>query len=929
MPDIIQPSMSRGELAEGLQGRVDTALYQVALKTAKNVVVHSTGGASKRPPTRYVAPVKDHSYAPRLIPFKFTNGDEYAIELGDEYIRFIRADNHVTEDALVVSGATQADPCVITTSTPHGYSNGDEVFIDSIVGMTELNGRRFIAANVTSTTLQLTDQVTGADIDATGYTAYSSGGTIAKIYELTSPYAIADVDNIKYSQTADVIKLTHPDYKVRELTRSGANSWAIAEAFFGTNTARPNSVSVTANSTGAATVSYKVTAIDADTGEESLAGIWGTTATITGITKANPAVVTTSAAHSFLTDDDVHIFGLTGMDEINERDFRINVLSTTTFELVGEDSTNYTTYGSGGTAGLMLVRITNSAEPVDNTVSWSAVTNASRYSVYRESNSVFGLIGETTTTSYRDVADAIDLTISPPEYTDPFRTVDSYPAAIGSYEQRQVYGGSNNAPDTSYFSQIGNKNNLNVSIPTQDSDAITATVPSDSLIEIRHYVTGQDLLVFGANGEVRINSGSDAAFTPSSISQKEQSTWGCSHLRPLKIGNRVIFVPEDLETVRDLQFSLEIEGYRGGDISLFAKHLLEGYTLKDWCFVRTPDPRVYMVRSDGKVITLTLQDDQAVVAWTWWQTDGFFERSTVAVRPTSADTKAQAYFVVKRTINGNTVRYIERTIENDFDTVEEACFLDCSLTYDVPITISGVTSANPVVVTTSSAHGLSDGDQVRLFGITWATTDDNEDQPDQLNRNRYYVANKTSTTFELATSKGDGIDGSAFSAYVSGGVVRKCVSTVTGLHHLEGQTVTALADGAVVENLTVSGGAVTLPAVASLVHFGFNYIADIETLDITDPRRVVEGEQKNITEVTLKLYKSRGVNVGPDGDNLVEIKDRGPLDYNRVQDVYSLVKKVTVEEKWNSNGRILVRQKYPLPMTVLYIAPTVDLTREY
>lgn len=938
MPDQIQPSMSRGELSEGLQGRVDTALYRVALKTARNVVIHATGGASKRPPLKFVAPVKDHTYAPRLIPFKFTNGDEYVLEFGDQYIRFVRADNHVTEDALVVSGATQADPCVITTSTAHGYSNGDEVFIDAIVGMTELNGRRFVIANATSTTFQLTDQLTGADIDATGYTAYSSAGTVAKIYEIASPYAIADVDKIKYSQTADVVRLAHPDYKVRELTRSAANSWAIAEAFFGTGTARPNGLSITENSSGSATVAYKVTAIDADTGEESLAGIWGTVATVSNITQANPAVVTTSSAHNFSTDDDVHIFGVTGMDELSGRDFRINVLSSTTFELVGEDSTNYVAYSSGGNAGLMLVRTTASAEPVDNTVSWSAITNASRYAIYRESNGVFGLVGETTTTSYRDVAGVIDLTISPPEYTDPFRTADNYPSAVGAFEQRQVYGGTNNAPDKSFFSQIGNRNNFNISTPVQDSDAITATLPADTLVEIRHYVSGEDLLVFGANAEFRINSGTDAAFTPSSINQKGQGEWGCSHIRPIKVGKTILFVPEDLESVRDLKFSLEIEGYTGGDLSVFAKHLLEDYTLLDWCFVKSPDPRIHMVRSDGKVITLTLQQEQAVAAWAWWETDGVFERSCVSTRPSTSATRSQAFFVVKRTVNGQTARYIERTRENRFSVIEEACFLDSSLTYDVPITITNVSSGDPIVVT-AAAHGLSNGDQVRLFDILWAPTTDNNGksvQPDQLNRHRYYVANKTTDTFELATSKGDGVDASdsvrfpdGFNAYASGGVVRKCVSTVTGLHHLEGRTIEALADGAVVEGLTVADGAVTLTNPASLIHFGLPYTADVETLDITDDRQIVEGEQKNVTKVTLKLHKSRGIKVGPSEDALVEIKDRGPLDYNRVQNFYSGVEEVGIEEEWNSNGRILIRQKYPLPMTLLYVAPDVDLTREY
>src|SRR5690606_26081962 len=108
------------------------------------------------------------------------------------------------------------------------------------------------------------------------------------------------------------------------------------------------------------------------------------------------------------------------------------------------------------------------------------------------------------------------------------------------------------------------------------------------------------------------------------------------------------------------------------------------------------------------------------------------------------------YFVVKRKVDGNTVRYIERLHVRRFEDVRDAFFVDCGLSYDNPITITGITSANPVVITAAS-HGLSDGDTVDFSDIVWepdVDEQDNETQPNQL-KGRYVVANKTADTFQI------------------------------------------------------------------------------------------------------------------------------------------------------------------------------------
>src|SRR3990167_3980516 len=136
MPLLIQPSFAKGVLAPSLHGRVDTAVYHVGLAEGNNIIIHTYGGASNRPGTIFLGPCKEHSYAPRLIPFQFKTTDQYVLEFGNLYMRVIRNDGYVTNTALTGCTATAADP-VVVTKTSHGLANGDEVFLSGFTEMVQ------------------------------------------------------------------------------------------------------------------------------------------------------------------------------------------------------------------------------------------------------------------------------------------------------------------------------------------------------------------------------------------------------------------------------------------------------------------------------------------------------------------------------------------------------------------------------------------------------------------------------------------------------------------------------------------------------------------------------------------------------------------------------------------------------------------------
>jgi len=222
------------------------------------------GGATNRPGTKFVGEVKDSTKAVRLIPWVFSTSQTYILELGHQYIRFIKNGSQVKLTAKVISAITKANPAVVT-ATSHGYSNGDEVYISGVVGMTEVNGRNFKVAGVTTHTFQLTD-LGGTNINSTSYTTYSSAGTAEKLYVLTTTYDEGDLFDIRYIQSADKMTFTHPDYAPRELERTADTSWTLTSISFVPSIDAPENLSGGAGSFN----KYKVTAVKDETFEESL-----------------------------------------------------------------------------------------------------------------------------------------------------------------------------------------------------------------------------------------------------------------------------------------------------------------------------------------------------------------------------------------------------------------------------------------------------------------------------------------------------------------------------------------------------------------------------------------------------------------------------------------------------------------------------------
>ena len=199
----IQTNFTAGELSPKLFGQTNLDKYSNGVETLENMTVFPQGGATRRSGSRFICEVKNSANTTRLIPFEFNDEQAYVLEFGDQYIRFFKDQGQITEADKSISAITKANPAVVT-ATSHGYSNGDDVWINSVGGMTEVNGRRYTIANVTTHTFEL------SGVNSTNYTTYTSGGTAAKVYEIATPYTSAQVFDLQFSQSADVMYIVHP-----------------------------------------------------------------------------------------------------------------------------------------------------------------------------------------------------------------------------------------------------------------------------------------------------------------------------------------------------------------------------------------------------------------------------------------------------------------------------------------------------------------------------------------------------------------------------------------------------------------------------------------------------------------------------------------------------------------------------------------------
>lgn len=910
---LLQPSFAAGELDPLLYSRVDLAKYHTGCRTLLNWFVHAQGGASNCPGTAFVGELQNSAKTGRLIPFQFSTLQTYVLEFGDLSLRFITNGGYILESTTAISAITKANPGVVTDNG-HGYTTGDRVYLASIGGMTQLNGR------------YVTVTVTGANtysigIDTTGFTTYTSGGTAARVYTVTTPYAYGDLASLKYEQSADTMTLMHQSYPAKKLTRTTNTAWTLANITFAPSQAAPT---VTAGS------GYQITAINDTTGEESLGSATTGTlswAPLTGCTSYNVykasnnvygfiGIANAPSGGGSVTFTDGGITADTQNTPPQQRQpFGLNTITGATITAAGTGYSSPTATivdPGGGTGATMTLTVSGGAITVAAvtaagrnysnaayvSIAGGAGTGATLSFTYTESVSTPGwyyISGVTVTAggsgyhsgAYVQIIRSTDGFVSPQVVTltvaagvvtgasvvlsgDAYAYYDQVtyfvqsasivdstgsggavsltltanastnPGCSTYYDGRQWFAGTANQPQTLWGSVSGAFNNMSVSVPTRDSDAITRTLASRQVDAIKHMVPLTQLILLTSGAEWKVSAGSSDVITPAQFTAKPQSYNGCSDIRPLVLNDILLYTTASKKKVRGLQYQWAADTWTGPDYSLLSQHLFDTYGLTAWAYARDPFSIVWGVRADGTALAFTFQAEQQVYAWARrTMTNGSIEDVCVV----QEGTESAVYFIVNRTIGGATKRYVERMASRTFATISDAWFLDCALEY------SGASSAN-----------------------------------------------------------------------------------MTGLWHLAGEAVYALADGKVQGPFTVSAsGGVTLTTAATKAIIGkIIPDADLETLDVEQPDQSgsLQGRKKKINHVTVSLKNSAnvGLKAGPSGGQgtplLYAFKSKdiaNPLASAPSTDPALTTDLMTqiAAPSWDWHGRTLIRvSNSPLPYTV-------------
>ena len=765
-----QTSFISGKVSESLWGRSDIATYDSSCKELRNMFVHPEGGASNRSGTHYIADAKFYGRT-RLIPFQFNNNDAYVVCFSDSrffvlqdgapienlgvngiqtttltasreadgsagavmYFPLHRAPSRSaveTSDIRVVRGGEIKfdEPAILPTSYAYLFVDTPEPRI--FLGLTEADYPRVQAAE-----------------------ALYFGDTSL----LFSPYAEADIFELKFTQSFDIMTFTHPDYPVHTLKRRDG-LFFLEELVIDDALQEPIDLdgfqAFPTFVEGDPVVSrrYVVTAVDGDTGYESRTS------------------------------------------NLLEIEVNLAALLDPTFEV---------------------------------SLTWETYPAGVKFNVYKEYRGLFGIIGSAGESNFSDQNIRPDVAIAPAKHPVLFQAKGDYPSNVTYYQQRIVYAGTRNSPVTMYFSRAGLFTDFSTSTPARTDDAIIIAIADVQALGIRSMRALRNLFLFTSDG-IWILSANNASLSTGSLRLERQESWGCSRLDPLLVGSSFIYVSDNGQRVRVLNFNFQTNDYRGDELSVKARDLFNGRYIVDWAYERSPFGIIWCVMSDGKVLGLTYLQEQGIVAWHEHDTDGEFE--SVCCIPEGG--QFSTYFVVKRTIAGNVVRFIERKTTRYFESQDDAYFLDAG---------------------------------------------------------RSYTVDPPATVFDR-------------------------------LDHLEGRTVTVVADGALAGTQTVVNGTITLRNPATKVHAGLSFTSDLQTVGVDfEANAGVSGSRKSISRVRLRLKNTAGLKAGSRLDRLEALKTPATQKSGGSVPVESGVVPFPISPSWDYDSSIFLRQESPFPFTVFGI----------
>ena len=684
--------------------------------------------------------------------------------------------------------------------------------------------------------------------------AVLSGGAPVSV---SVPYGVADLPQLKFTQSYDRLYITHRAYPPATLSRSSHTSWSYAALGFKDGPYLAINTTDTTLTPSGATGSITITA-------SAVAGI--------NVTPQNPG-------QGFLASDVGRLL-------------RIKVSS------------------KWGWCKITAVASTTS---ITATVQ-DAVNNGAQAS----------LDGTGATKSWR---------------LGKWGAGPGYPYAVTFWQQRQMFGGTDNEPSSVEGSVTSDFTNF---APSTADNTVTDThalswVIGDDQANAIHWLSpagsAQAMqLGIGTQGSEHIMQAATTAqaLTPTSVQVYRETVVGsAADVAPLRIGKSTLFPSHNGRKLYEWNFSWQENGYLTPDRAEFAEHITRS-GLVQIAYQQQPFSVVWGITADCRLVGMTYVRSEEVVGWHRHQLGGQYYGAaprveSMAIIPSPDGGYDELWLSVLRTIGGAPVRTIEvMTRYFEAQPTEQAWFVDCALTGDLTrpaatLTI-GATDGTGISVTASAAvfSAGSVGAQVRVNGglaVVGGTVDSSHVLCDWLR-----PAESTAPALSGAWS---------------------CTAphaSFAGLDHLNGEMVAMLGDGADFGTATVGAGAVTLPDTAAAVTIGLPF----ETLLVSQPfepqraaAAVAQGKPKRLDTIYLRLFESLGCEYGTRirdtmtgaiEEWMEALETRSAADrLGQPPALFTGIERLKMKGGYGLEGQILIRTRSPLPLTVLAIAAKADI----
>lgn len=515
-----------------------------------------------------------------------------------------------------------------------------------------------------------------------------------------------------------------------------------------------------------------------------------------------------------------------------------------------------------------------------------------------------------------------------------FSKVNGYPSNVSFFRERLCLAKDRNI----HMSVVSDFENFSArdesGLITKDMAARIDTT-SEEANDILWMSRMNSALLVGTGGEeyaIRENSPSEA-FGPGNIRADTQTSHGSKNVMPVVVGAGVLFVQKAGHKIRDMiQAESVEERWVASDSTILAEHVTKSGVIQ-MAFQQEPDSVVWVLRSDGLLAGFTLNREQDVRGWHPHGVGGYSDVDatkraaveSIDVIPVSGGD--ELWMIVRRYIDGGVKRYVEYMSQHfaSGDDSEDANYMDSSLSINnvVNATLTPGTGANVVgtieVVFTADSAIFNAGDVDDYIVYRYSITNNDG------NIIRYKAIARITEYTDTAHVKGTILIPWPDLGTIAANMWHMTVDSVSGIDHLEGETVTILADGAVYPDFVVSGGTVVLVEPASKITVGLPYISVVTPMPLEAGASdgTSQGKTKRISRCTLRFSDTLGARYGRSEISQMDVvlsRDGGGL-MDAPPNLFTGDVSVSWPDGYTDSAEITVMQDLPLPCTLVAIMP--------